>query len=186
MSTQKHHSAVAATYARSLLELALQQGVVDAVREELTQVAQAVQADQALKLFMADPSISRDERARLIESTLKPQINPLLANFLQVVNLNGRMAMLDQIASAFESAVDEHNGRVDVEVTVATALDDAQLDQVRQRVSQALQKQAVVKQRVDDAIIGGLVLKVQDKLIDASVRSQLESMKQQFISAKPR
>jgi F-type H+-transporting ATPase subunit delta len=79
--------------------------------------------------------------------------------------------------------LDEQLGKIEVDVTVAQKLSSEQLEEVRQRVSAALKKDAVVHQYVDESIIGGLVIRVQDKLIDASVKTQLAAMKQQLLSA---
>ncbi len=72
-----------------------------------------------------------------------------------------------------------------MDVTVAARLSPEQLEVVRQSVSSALKKDAVIHQYVDESIIGGLVLKVQDKMIDASVRSQLEMLKRQLLANRP-
>jgi len=75
---------------------------------------------------------------------------------------------------------------VEVDVTVAQKLDSHTLEEVRKKISAALKKDAIVHQYVDDKIIGGMVLRIDDKLIDASVKSQLEAMKRQLFAATPR
>ncbi|HEV8291714.1 MAG TPA: F0F1 ATP synthase subunit delta, partial [Tepidisphaeraceae bacterium] len=90
------------------------------------------------------------------------------------------------ITQAYQELLDEQLGKVEVDMTVAHRLEGAALEQVRKRISQALKKDAIVHQYVDDKIIGGMVLRVDDKLIDASVKSQLEAMKRQLLAATPR
>ena len=121
---------------------------------------------------------------RVIDTALRPQVLPLVANFLHVMNGHGRTAILGEVAAAYQFLLDQLLGKVEVDVTVARALSDEQLEQVRQKVGQALNKNAVVRQKVDDSIIGGLVLKVGDKLIDASVRSQLQGIKRQLLERR--
>jgi F-type H+-transporting ATPase subunit delta len=75
-------------------------------------------------------------------------------------------------------------GKIEVDVTVAQRLSDAQLEEVRRKVSTALKKDAVVHQYVDEKIIGGLVLRVGDRLIDGSVKAQLDAMRRQLLTAK--
>ncbi|HSI35962.1 MAG: ATP synthase F1 subunit delta [Phycisphaerae bacterium] len=186
MATTTHHSATALTYARALLELAQASGQHEAVGEQLAGITDALDADPTFKAFMADPSISADERGRVIDKALKPQVEPVVANFLHVVNGHGRSALLGEIAGAYQFLLDQVNGKVEVDVTVAHELSETQLEEVRDRVSKALNKNAVVRQKVDDSIIGGLVLKVGDKLIDASVRSQLQGLKRQLLERRPR
>ena len=90
--------------------------------------------------------------------------------------------MLSEIVGAYDELLDEQMAKVEVDVTVAQKLDAQQLELVRQRVSAALKKDAVVHQYVDDTIIGGLILRVQDQLIDGSVRHQLQAIKEKLMS----
>ncbi len=105
-------------------------------------------------------------------------------NFLGVVNNKGRTRLLGSIAQAYNDLLDEQKGNVEVDVTVAQRLTGDQLEQVRQRVGAALGRNAVVHQYVDENIIGGLVLRVEDRLIDASVRYQLEALRERLLAAR--
>jgi F-type H+-transporting ATPase subunit delta len=107
-------------------------------------------------------------------------------NFIGVLNLKGRLAMLPEISDAYQTLLDEMFGKIEVDVVVAEKLTDDQLSQVQQKVSTALGKSAVVHQYVDPSIIGGLVLRVQDKLIDSSVQYQLQAMKEQLLAKRPK
>ena len=82
--------------------------------------------------------------------------------------------------------MDQQLGNIDVDVTTALELSADELENVRAKVSSALGKNAKVKQLVDPSILGGLVVRVQDKIIDASVRYQLQAMKQQLLAAAPK
>jgi len=186
MAAQKHNSATAVTYARSLLELAQDRGTAESIGQDLSGIAEVLKANPTFDLFLRDPGINGDERMRVINNVLKPSIDPLLANFLGVLNNHQRLGILDQIASAYDDLLDEAMGKIEVDVTTAQRLSPEELEEVRQKISAALKKDAVVHQYVDESIIGGLVLRVEDKLIDASVRSQLETMKRQLLAARPR
>jgi F-type H+-transporting ATPase subunit delta len=186
MPTKTHNSPTAVTYARSLLELAQEKRIADPIGQELAAIAEILAANPNFLAFLRDPAISQEERSRVVDKVLKPQVNPLLANFLGVAASHNRLGILDEIAQAYNDLLDDLLGKIEVDVTVSQKLTDDQLEQVRQRVSAALKKDAVVHQYVDESIIGGMVLRVGDQLIDASVRSQLETMKRQFLSARPR
>jgi F-type H+-transporting ATPase subunit delta len=186
MATHTHNSPTAVTYARSLLELAQERKVAEPVGQELAAIAEVLKANPTFLAFLRDPGIGRDERTRVVDRVLKSQASPLLANFLGVLAAHDRLGILDQIAAAYNDLLEELLGKVEVDVTVATRLSADELEQVRQKVSAALKKDAVVHQYVDESIIGGLVLRVQDKLIDASVKSQLETMKRQLLAARPK
>jgi F-type H+-transporting ATPase subunit delta len=186
MAQTTHASPTAVTYARSLLELAQERNLAAPIGQELDEIKQVLDANPTFREFLKDPGIGAEERTGVLDRVLRSRVDPLLSNFLGVLNLHGRLGLLDEIALAYGDLLDELLGKIEVDVTVAQRLTPDELEQVRQRVGSALKKDAVVHQYVDESIIGGLVLRVGDKLIDASVRSQLETMRRQFLAAAPR
>ena len=100
------------------------------------------------------------------------------------MNAKGRLGFMAQVIAAYADLLDVRLGKVNVELTVATALSPTELESVKQRISQSLGKQAIVSQRLDPGVLGGLVVRVQDKLLDASVRTQLKSIKKKMLAAR--
>jgi F-type H+-transporting ATPase subunit delta len=186
MAKSTHASPAAVTYARSLLELAQERNVAEPIGAELQGIKQVLDDNPSFREFLKDPGVGAEERTGVVDRVLRARVDPLLSNFLGVLGVKNRLGLLDQIAAAYDDLLDELLGKVEVDVTVATALSPAELEEVRQRVGAALKKDAVIRQFVDESIIGGLVLRVGDKLIDASVHSQLETMRRQFLAAAPR
>ena len=186
MANTTHNSPTSVTYARSLFELAQDQKLTDEIGKDLAGIAEVLRTNPTFSAFLRDPGISSGERTRVVENVLKPNVSPLLANFLGVLNAHGRLRLLSQIASAYSDLQDEASGKIEVDVTTAKKLSPDELEQVRLKVGAALKKEPVVHQYVDESIIGGLLLRVEDKLIDASVRTQLETMKRHLIAARPR
>lgn len=185
--TVTSHTPVAVTYARSLLDLANEQpGQAEAIGEDLKGLREIIESNAGLADILANPGVGADDRRQLVERLFRGRVSPLLWNFLGVLNAKGRLGILAQVAEAYHDLLDEQLGNVEVDVTVARRLELDQLEQLRRRVSQALGRNAVVHQYVDESIIGGLVLRVQDRLIDASVRSQLDLMRERFLAARPR
>jgi F-type H+-transporting ATPase subunit delta len=183
--TQKtpHNSPLSLAYAASLLELADEQHQTEQIAQELMALRQVLADNAAFGLYLADPAISQTERGEKLKHIFANQFSKLMMNFLGVLNQENRLGTIVHIADAYDSLLREKQGKIEVDVTVAHKLTSEQLEEVRQKVSTALKKDAVVHQYVDDSIIGGLVLRVQDKLIDASVKSQLASMKHQLLAA---
>ena len=186
MPATSQHSPLAVSYAQALLDLAREQNVHEPIGQDLAGLRQVIAAEPRLAQFLGDPSIGDEERRGVIDRAIRPKVHPLVANFLGVLSQHRRLGILGEIAGAYQGLLDRMLGKVEVELTVAQQLSPDQLDQVRRRVSDALKKTAVIKQNVDDAIIGGMVLKVEDKLIDASVRTQLQTMKRQLLARRPR
>jgi F-type H+-transporting ATPase subunit delta len=186
MASSNRNSQVVGRYARALLQLANKTQQAEPVREELRSLREVLDKSPAFAATLADPGVSEGTRQQLIERTFNGRALPVVVNFLGLLNSKGRIGLLREIVDEYEELLEAQLGNVEVDVTVAQRLDDAQLEQVRARVSKALGRNAVVQQYVDESIIGGLVLRVQDKLIDASVRQQLEAMRRQLLAASPR
>jgi len=183
MARQQKASPTAVAYARSLLELATEQRTPEPTGQELAGIQQILRDQPAFRQYLADPSITSGERRAALDRIFRGNVSQLVLNFLGVVNDHDRLGLLSQIIDAYEDLLDEQLGKVEVDVYVAQKLLADQLEQVRQRVGAALKKDAIVHQYVDDSVIGGLILRVGDKLIDASARSQLRALKEKLINA---
>jgi F-type H+-transporting ATPase subunit delta len=184
MKTATATNPTAVAYARSLLELANERGQADEIGQEMAAVRELLEQNPTFAAFLADPGIGASERASTFEKLFRGRASQLVFNFLGVLNNKGRTRLLHAIAQAYADLLDQQKGNVEVDVTVAHKLNGEQLEQVRQRVSQALGRNAVVHQYVDEDIIGGLVLRVEDRLVDASVRYQLEAMRERLLAAR--
>lgn len=186
MASEIHqYSPAVVSYARALLELASEQNQAEPLNADLQAFREAIQSDPAFNAFLRDPAIGAEQRLKTLKTALSGA-SPLLMNFVGVVAQHNRLADLPSIADAYDDLLGEMLGKIEVDVIVAQKLDANQLEQVRQKVSAALKKDAVVHQYVDDSIIGGLILRVQDQMIDASVKTQLETIKKRLLAARPR
>jgi F-type H+-transporting ATPase subunit delta len=179
-----HHTPTVLSYAHSLLELADEKNQAAPIGEELTQLREVLDQNPTFVLFLADPGISQDARAKVLTDTFRGKVSPLMWNFLGVLNLKNRLPLLRQIIAAYDDLLDEKFGKIEVDVTTAHKLSPDDLENVRTRVSTALKKDAVIHQYVDESIIGGMQLRVGDQLIDASVKSKLQAIKQKMLTAK--
>jgi F-type H+-transporting ATPase subunit delta len=184
MAKTNQKSSVAINYAASLLDLANEGKQAEPIGQELAALRQIVHENRTFYLFLSDPAISNAERGETIKRIFGDQISKLMHNFLGVLNEHNRLGLLAQIADAYDDLLADQLGKIEVDVTVASKLSADQLEEVRKKVGAALKKEAVVHQYVDDSIIGGLIVRVQDKLIDASVKTQLAAMRQQLLAAR--
>jgi F-type H+-transporting ATPase subunit delta len=101
-----------------------------------------------------------------------------------VLNAKGRLALLRHVADAYREQLNARQGKVKATVTVALKLSDQEREIIRQELSAAMKKDVIVDLHVDESILGGMIVKVQDRLMDASVRAQLDSMRRQLIAAR--
>jgi len=179
-----HPSPTAVAYATALIELANERELTQGIADDLAGLKQLLAENPTFRAYLADPSIGEQARSDLLKKLFAGQISPLLEHFLELLAAKGKLAHLDQIADAYDDLLDEQQGKIEVDVTVAHKLTAEELEQVRQKVSAALKKDAVVHQYVDESIIGGLVIRVQDKLIDASVKTQIHRLREQLLAAR--
>ena len=174
---------VGRVYAQALLEMATEKGVIDEVADEVQQLLPMISAGGDLHRLLVNPAIGDKERGQIIQRIFEGKVSDLLYKMLRVLGDKGRLGSLPEVASGYLLAVAEARGQIDVEAFVASELDSEAVQQVAQQIGQALGKTVTVTQRVDPSLIGGMKIKVGDRLIDASVSSQLRNMKQKMIAA---
>lgn len=179
-------SPTARAYAQSLLDLANEQKRAEAVGNELAELKKIIDENPGARAVFSNPAISIDERATMLDRVFRKTVSQLLFNALNVMNKHNRLNLLGQVAVAYNDLLDDLLGKVEVDVIVAQKLSPEQLEAAKAKITQALGRDAVVHQYVDDSIVGGMVLRVGDKLIDASVKNQLQNLKQQLLASAPR
>jgi F-type H+-transporting ATPase subunit delta len=185
MHNDNHQSPLAVSYARAILELAHEHNQVANVAEELKQIRQLGDNVPQLRDVLADPAIGTTERQAMLKRVFEGKITPLLLDAMLYLAEKMRLDVLPAVADAFDDLLRAEQGFIDVDITVARELEPQQLASVQAGIGRALNKTAVLHQSTDDSIIGGIVLRVQDKLIDGSIRSQLQLVRQRMLAAAP-
>ena len=179
-------SPTAVAYAQSLLELANEKGQAEALGAELVELKKILDANPMAREVFSNPAVGIEEREQVLERVFRKNVSPLLFNAMGVMNRHNRLGYIGQVAVAYDQLLDEQLGKVEVDLTVAQKLTPERLETARKKITAALGREAVLHQYVDENIVGGMVLRVGDKLIDASVKHQLQAMKQQLLSAAPK
>ena len=174
--------AVSMVYAKSLMELAEDAGVIDDIADELSQLTTLVATQPELSALLNNKAISAAARTRSIEAIFSGRVSDLTYRFLQVLNDKGRLGVLPTVNAAFARLLKEKRGEVDVHVTSAQPLSAAQLDAVATKVGSAIDGKAIVTADVDESLIGGLKLRIGDQQIDGSVATQLQNIKRDIIA----
>ncbi len=165
--------AVAAIYARSLLELAAEQGIEETLLEELEGVVSQLDADADIGDYFASPLVDAEERRAVLEKALRGRASDLLLDTLQVMNRKGRLAFVRALAEAYRLALEELRGEVDVVVTTAVPLGEEIRRRLVETVSALAGRKARVAEEVDPDLLGGVVIRFGDRKIDASVATGL-------------
>jgi len=171
-------SGMAGRYATALFELALESKAVDQVQSDLKAFDALIASSPDLSRLVRSPVFSADEQGKALAAILdKAGIKGIAANFLRVIAANRRLFAVSEIIRGFNALVAKHKGEVTAEVTVADKLSDARLDEIRAALKQVTGKDVQIDVTVDPAIIGGLKVKVGSRMVDASLRTKLNSIK---------
>lgn len=173
---------VAEVYARSLLELADEAGgdTPEEVGAELAQIVELMGEQPDLRRILQDPAVPARRRAESIERLFKGRVTDLTYRFLRVLNDKGRLDQLTAIQQGLASKLKARRGEFDVDVYAAQPLSDEQARRVAERVGSLMGGTALVTQRVDPSMIGGLKLRIGDRLIDASIATRLQHMRRRL------
>jgi F-type H+-transporting ATPase subunit delta len=171
-------SGMAGRYATALFELALESKAVDQVQSDLKAFDALIASSPDLTRLVRSPVFSADEQGKALSAILdKGGIKGIAANFLRVIAANRRLFAVSEIIRGFNALVAKHKGEVTAEVTVADTLSDARMDEIRAALKQVTGKDVQIDVTVDPSIIGGLKVKVGSRMVDASLRTKLNSIK---------
>ncbi len=178
--------AIARVYSRALLSLAEEQAQADEVLEELRWLDEYAASDESFGRFVSSPMIDEDARAQSLEKMFRARLSDVLVDALQVINRKGRMALLPAIVEAYRQDHRDARGSVDVHVTTAMPLDES----VRQRLSDAAAgysgRQPILHEIVDPSLIGGIVLRIGDEKVDASVKNEVHRYQKMLLDLAAR
>ncbi|HET9425263.1 MAG TPA: F0F1 ATP synthase subunit delta [Gemmatimonadaceae bacterium] len=172
---------IAKNYAEALLDLAQKDGDLAKWGRLIDQVAEAMQGDVKLFTFLQSPRIAAPEKNRILAQALEGQVPTPFLRFLQALVRNRRQMLIPQVAAEFHSLVDVVENRVHAAVTVAKATSDADQKLIADRLTKIVGKQVVPHFYVNPAIIGGLVVRVGDTVLDGSVRKRLATLKSRML-----
>ena len=169
---------IATVYARALFEAAQEQGRLDVVREQLGEVADALDANRDLQVFFFSPYFSTKEKQDGLAATLT-DADPLLTNFLELLIEKHRMPVIFRMRRRLDSLWEQENRLLPVHVTSAIALEDAAVAQIGERIGAQTGRRVELSATVDEDILGGIVLRVGNAILDASIRNRLEQLRKQ-------
>lgn len=176
---------IARNYAEALLALAREAGALDAWGGLIGGVAEAVTTDPRLANFLAAPQVSAAQKKAVLQQAFGPVLPSPMVRFLQKLVDNRRQMLVPEIAVEYANLVDESEGRVHAQVTVAREASEADRATIAARLSERLGKTVVPHLHVNPAILGGVVVRVGDTVMDGSVRKRLATLRAR-LAAGPR
>ena len=171
-------NAYARRYSQAIFRMALEQKDLNRWQSDLRKVA-AMMKDSALLSLITNPKITGEEKSQNLKQRLG-DVNPLAIKLVLLLAAKGKLALIDDVAEEYQVLVDNYRGIEGTEiaeVTTAIPLDNDYQLKIAQRITDIVGKPVLLRPKVDPAIIGGIIIRVGDKLIDGSIRSKLTALR---------
>jgi ATP synthase F1 delta subunit len=173
---------IAQVYARSLFEVASEQDKLDVVKQQLGEFADALHGNRELAVFFFSPYFSAVEKKDGLHKAVEGA-DPAVMNFLEALIERHRMPAIFRIRTDFEALYDKTNKLLPVTVTSAVELDSETIESLGKRIGEQTGNEIELTSKVDPEILGGIVLRVGNFIMDASIRTRLEQLRREVAQA---
>ena len=168
-------------YARALYEAARDEDRVEIAREQLAELASALETTPELESFLANPQLDPGAKASVLDE-VTVGADPVVRNFVRLVASKGRAGQLRAIAEEFEAIVDREQGRLQVQLTTAYELAEDEASGIVRRIEEASGRTVEATRSVDPDLIGGMILQAGSLRVDASVRGRLDRLRRELVT----
>ncbi len=174
---------VAARYAKSLLDLAQEQGITETLYKDMQLFKQTVDQSRPLLLMLKNPIVRSEKKTAVLKAAFEKRLNPVTMSFLQIITKKNREPIMDAIAEEFIRQYDRLKGVERASIITTVPLTDALREQFKAMVLKTTGGKLVeLEERIDPKLIGGYILRVGDQQIDGSIRNQLNELRLQFLN----
>ncbi len=180
MNTEKN-STVAKRYAKSILDTVNEQTSAQALMDDLRNVETILKSSDDLYFALTNPIVSAKDKEEIIDAVFQKDTSETVRNALKVLIQKNRFNFIYSIIGHFAQLVDEINNTINIDVTCAIELDEKKKNKIQEKLKQKLQKIVNVDYKVNTSIIAGLVYKIGDDIIDASINHKIEELKKEIM-----
>lgn len=173
---------VSKTYGEALFELAVEENKVDVFMEEITEIQKILAENKDFSKFMNHPKILKEEKTEVLENVFKGRISDELTGFLTLIVAKDRYNEIDAILNYFLTEIKRFKGIGIAYVTTVSALRDEQKAGVEQRLLETTSyKKMEMHYNVDESLIGGMVIRIGDRVVDSSIKTKLNELTRQLM-----
>jgi F-type H+-transporting ATPase subunit delta len=170
-------SGIAQRYAKALLQAATRQNVVKEVYEDSQGVLSLLEKDPPFRNFLLAPQVTTEKKQDVIKKALGEHASRLVVELIDLLIEKKRFMFLEEIAEAYKDLYEKHMGIVEIRAVTAIPLEETLEAKLREKLERETSKTIRLKTQVDPSIIGGVILHMEDKVIDGSIRHKLEVLK---------
>lgn len=176
---------VSRNYAEALLELARRAEDLPGWGKLIQDVANAMEDDPTFRLFLESPKVSEAQKSQVLTEALSDRVPRHFLRFLLALVRKRRQMLIPEVATEYHNLVDVSEGRIHANVTVAREASESERNIIAEQLSRVLGKQAMLHMNVNPAILGGVIVKVGDTVMDGSVRRRLATLRGRILSGGP-
>lgn len=173
---------VASRYAKSLIELAKEKNLVDQVYQDMLLFKNTAAENRELTSILGSPIVRHEKKLNILEGLFKSKVNPVSYTIFEIVTRKNRESILEPIAQEFVKLYDLHKGIQKATIISSSALTEENRKQIVSVLEQSSGKTIQLTEKVDESLIGGYILRVDDKQVDASIKSQLSRLKLKMLA----
>ena len=175
---------VARNYAEALFELGERHGQREAFASAVDELAGLLDQEPRLRAFLESPKVETEDKKGVLRRALEDRVPPLFLNFLMVVLDKRRQRLLREIAREYHALLDERLGRLHAQVTLAREPDERFEQEIAADLSKILGRQVIPHVQVNPQILGGIVVRYGDRVLDGSLRRRLVSLRRRLVEAE--
>jgi len=167
---------LARRYARALYELALERNCLDIVAKEIESFSILLNRNARLRAYLFSPQVEKRRKMGIMDELTKTRFSSLMHNFLALLVRKGRQGFINEIAFEFGRLLDKKRKRIRATITTVISLSSGSIEKLKQTLAQALNAEVVLESKVDPSILGGLIVNLDGKVVDGSIRHQLQRL----------
>lgn len=178
---QDKHKIIAQRYAKALIGIAKDKNLWNQIFDDLAKVSEVFEQNSDILKFFLNPVIKMQDKKEVLEKSFKNKVSEVVYDFLNVLLDKNRLYILESVKNIFEEQINQNNNIVDVLAISAFDMNFDLKEALREKLEAKLNKKVELKTQLDPEIIGGVIVKYGDNVIDGSVRTKLELMKKQLV-----
>ena len=171
-------------YAKALFELTKEADSLDKTEQDLQLIIKVIYEDEEIRKFLSHPQIAREMKKKIIASTFGENISKLTKNMLFQLIDNNRQEVLVEILNQYVKLANDYRGIIDVEAISVISLNETEKNRITESFKIKFGKKVRLKNVIDSSIIGGMIIRIEDKVYDGSIKTKLQVMKRSLTTSR--
>lgn len=174
---------IARRYANAFLQIAIEQNLLEKILGDVTAIHDTIQDSRELTLFLQSPIIKSDEKSTALKTIFENSVEPLTLQFLELITRKGRENLIEQIMKAFIDLYKKHSGIIDIDVYTAMEMPAGTRSELKKKLEQITQLKVDLNYTLDSDLIGGAAVRINDTVIDGTVKYKIDQLGKLFKEA---